>query len=109
MYEDNGGFGRDENPYEGSMFSAPWDMFQHLDGIFRSFGLAELPPFLHGPDMPALEGPSEQPGHLRDHMLKVPDYQEPFRRSPDMVRGMFSFCCCVQQTFLESGRFQSKL
>lgn len=83
VYEDNGGFGRNVDPYEGSMFSAPWDMFRHLDGIFRSFGLTELPPFLHGPDMPALEGPNE-PGHLRDHMLKVPDYREPFRRSQDM-------------------------
>lgn len=84
-YADNGGFGRDDNPYEGSMFGDPWDMFRHLDSVFRNFGLTEFPPFPHGTDAPAVEGqdPGET-GHLRDHMLKVPDYREPFLRAPDM-------------------------
>lgn len=86
---DNGGFGRDDNPYEGSMFGDPWDMFRHLDSVFRNFGLTEFPPFPHGTDVPAIEGPrSDEPGHLRDHMLKVPDYREPFLNAPDMFSHM---------------------
>uniref|UniRef100_A0A224Z084 HCLS1-associated protein X-1 n=1 Tax=Rhipicephalus zambeziensis TaxID=60191 RepID=A0A224Z084_9ACAR len=83
---ENGGFGRDDNPYEGSMFGDPWDMFRHLDSVFRNFGLTEFPPFPHGNDVPAIEGPGpSEPGHLRDHMLKVPDYREPFLNAPDMI------------------------
>lgn len=84
-HPDDGGFGRDDNPYEGSMFGDPWDMFRHLDSVFRNFGLTEFPPFPHGSDVPAIEGPGpSEPGHLRDHMLKVPDYREPFLNAPDM-------------------------
>lgn len=84
-YRDDDVFGGDDNPYEGSIFGDPWDMFRHLDSVFRSFGLSEFPPFSHGADVPAIEGPDRnEPGHLRDHMLKVPDYSEPFQRSPEM-------------------------
>lgn len=85
QYRDDGAFGSDDNPYEDSMFGDPWDMFRHLDSVIRSFGLTEFPPFSHGADVPAIEGPDgNEPGHLRDHMLKVPDYSEPFQRSPEM-------------------------
>ncbi|KAH6939288.1 hypothetical protein HPB50_016769 [Hyalomma asiaticum] len=95
---DNGGFGRDDNPYEGSMFGDPWDMFRHLDSVFRNFGLTEFPPFPHGTDVPAIEGPrSDEPGHLRDHMLKVPDYREPFLNAPDMGKCLILFACLGQQ------------
>lgn len=88
-HPDTGGFGRDDDPYEGSMFGDPWDMFRHLDSVFRNFGLTDFPPFPHGSDVPAIEGPGpSEPGHLRDHMLKVPDYHEPFLNAPDMFPHM---------------------
>lgn len=66
----------DWNPYDGS-FADPRGMMKHLDEVFRNFGLTEFPPLPHVPHGPALEGP-EEPLDLRDRMLKVPDYTEPF-------------------------------
>lgn len=75
--DDSGGaFGGD--PYDGSFFAEPWEMLRQFEDVFRNFGLAEFPPIPHGPDMGSIEGGPCPPGDLRDRMLKVPDYTEPF-------------------------------
>uniref|UniRef100_V5H0D1 Putative hcls1 associated protein x-1 n=1 Tax=Ixodes ricinus TaxID=34613 RepID=V5H0D1_IXORI len=70
--DDSGsGFGGDGSPYDGSFFAEPWEMLRHFEDVFRHFGLAEFP---HGAELD--EGSRRE--DLRDRMLKVPDYTEPF-------------------------------
>ncbi|CAN7940422.1 unnamed protein product [Ixodes hexagonus] len=83
--DDSGGaFGDDANPYDGSFFAEPWEMLRQFEDVFRNLGLAEFPPFPHGPDAGSIEGgPHWGPqGDLRDRMLKVPDYTQPFWGNP---------------------------